>query len=149
MRRLASRDFRNAISLRRVATRYSRKTRRPRESTRTPAWRGFTTSVLRQPFKLRNYVITGGVLFGPASRPGDLGIARLYLFHALQAFSRAYGNAAFNDTTESKLHENAGGGQIARNDECEERCRRRRHYRVLASADILIIADLGVINVAG
>ena len=52
--------------------------------------------------------------------------------------------AAFNDTMESKLYENAGGGQIVRNDECEERDRRWR--RVLAFTDILIIADLTVID---
>lgn len=101
----------------------------------------------RQLFKLRNYVITGSVLFGPAGcleiwvSPGYIYFTRCKRSAALMVMSW---RAAFNDTMESKLHENAGGGQIARNDEYEER---GHHWRcVLAFADILIIADLTVIN---
>lgn len=53
----------------------------------------------RQLFKLRNYVITGGVLF--ASDPRACYIARLYLFHALRMFGCAPmvmpWKAAFNE----------------------------------------------------
>lgn len=60
-----------------------------------PRGRKFYNRLRGKPFKLRNYVITGGALFGAAAPHGSLNIARLYLFHALRAFGRAYGNAAF------------------------------------------------------
>lgn len=50
--------------------------------------------------------------------------------------------AASNDT-ESKLHENAGGGQIARNDEREAAAIDDNANAFPAFASIFIIADLG------
>lgn len=79
-------------------TRNNRRELGPR--TRTPAWKVLQPAFSRrQPFKLRNYVITGGVLF--ASDLCACYIARLYLFHALRMFGRAPmvmpWKAAFNE----------------------------------------------------
>lgn len=85
---------------------YTRSARNNRKTRASPArWKKSFTAA----FKLRNYVITGGgVLFG-ADASGNLGIAPLISISRVASLRpRAYDNeAAFNDTTERKLHENA------------------------------------------